>query len=146
MPLTVADLLLSRAHSIRDTQCPPDFARSQGIHTGGFCTHPWDLRARRDAVSDTPETPVGATSLALKAMVAIPRLLNWSPGRLPGRLPVGVLMPMMAGIGASGASLGRLMVAVMVKVLVPSPTVILIVLPSRVALNVLGLPGFAPAT
>ena len=71
--------------------------------------------------------------------MAIPRLLKTSRGRLPA----GVLMPMMAGIGASGAPSGRLIVAVISKMLSPSPTVIVIVLPLSAALNVLGLPGFS---
>jgi hypothetical protein len=75
-------------------------------------------------------------------MVAIPRELKTSAGRLP----VGVLMPMIAGIGPLDAPAGRLMAAVIVKELPPSPTVMLSVLPERLASNVLGFPGFAPAS
>jgi hypothetical protein len=77
----------------------------------------------------------------LDVIVAIPRLLKtWA-----GRLPVGELTPMIAGIGPLGAPAGRLMGAVMVNEFPPSPTLMLSVLPLRLASNVLGLPGFSPA-
>src|SRR5262245_11378574 len=73
-------------------------------------------------------------------MVATPRLLKM----LAGKLPVGVLMPMIAGIGPLAAFAGRPMLAVIVKDVAPSLTLMRIVSPSSEASTVDGLGGFTP--
>src|SRR5690606_22134054 len=75
-------------------------------------------------------------------MVAIPRLLN----TLLGKLPVGVLMPMITGIGPVGAPSGRLTVAVITNDWLPSWTVIDRVPPAKLASTTDGFPGFSPTS